>query len=302
MVEGIEERIAALAREQHGVVTRAQLLDLGLLGGAIGRRVAAGRLRRLHRGVFLVGLMTPPRAREMAAVLACGPAAIVSHRTAAALWELIPAQDDSLPVDVMLTEGCGESRRGIRVHRVAGLDSREWTKLDGIPVTTPARTLVDLAADVGSGALERALARAEREGLLGRTTPADLLAMCSGRPGAALLRAVVSRSGGPALTRSEAEARFLQLVRRAGLPAPEVNVIVAGYEIDFLWRALGVAVEVDGFRYHSSRSRFETDHRRGTRLGAHGIQLIRLTWRQIVEDELATAVQLAQTLVRAELR
>lgn len=123
-----------------------------------------------------------------------------------------------------------------------------------------------------------------------------------GRRGAAALREVLERSGGPALTRSEAEDRFLQLVREAQLPTPDANARVAGYELDFLWRAQGIAVEVDGYRFHASRPRFEEDRRRATRLASRGILVIPLTWRQVAEDRMATAVQLSQALLRATLR
>ncbi len=121
------------------------------------------------------------------------------------------------------------------------------------------------------------------------------------RAGVPALRAIVERAGGPALTRSEAEARFLALVRRARLAAPEANVRIAGREIDFFWRAERVAVEVDGYRYHGTRVRFEGDHRRGAHLAAHGIHVIPVTWRQIVEDEVGTAADLARALAHAQV-
>lgn len=182
------------------------------------------------------------------------------------------------------------------------MEDDERTSLRGIPITASGRTLVDLASVIGCRDLERAVARAERERLIdGEELPA-LIARYKGRPGAPMLRAVLAAGSGPLLTRSEAEAEFLMLVRKARLPTPEANVAIEGFEIDFLWRAEGIAVEVDGYRYHSSRPRFESDRRRMTYLAAHGISVISLTWRQIVDEGMATAVQLGQALLRAQRR
>lgn len=182
------------------------------------------------------------------------------------------------------------------------LDADERNEVKGIPVTAPGRTLLDLATVAGSRVVERALARAERERLVDRAQLQEILARYRGRPGAPLLRSLVMASGGPALTRSEAEALFLALVRKAGLPTPEVNVRFEGYELDFFWRAAGIAVEVDGYRYHSSHPSFQGDRRRTTHLAALGIQVIPLAWSQIVDEEMATAVLLGKALLRAELR
>ncbi|HKJ91516.1 MAG TPA: type IV toxin-antitoxin system AbiEi family antitoxin domain-containing protein [Longimicrobiales bacterium] len=298
----IEARIGAVAARQHGVVIRRQLLELGFLPGTIRRRATSGWLRRLHRGVYLVGPVPPPRARKMAAVLACGLESLLSHWSAAALWTLAAPQAVTAPPDVSVMGDRAVRRAGIRIHRVTSLDPDERTTLDGLPVTTPARTLVDLAAVAASRDLERAVARAEREQLVSREMLAGLVTRYKGRPGVPALRATLDRSGGVAFTRSEAETRFLALVRKAGLPVPQTNVMVHGYEIDFLWPLQRLAVEVDGCRYHSSRSRFESDRRRSTHLAAHGIHVVHLTWHQIVHDDVATAVQIAPALLRAELR
>ncbi len=169
-------------------------------------------------------------------------------------------------------------------------------------MTSAARTLLDLAPLIGVRELESAVARAESERLVSRAEAQELLARAGRRPGVAALRAVLELDGGPALTRSEAENRFLELVRQASLPAPETNVRFGGYEIDFLWRDHRIAVEVDGFRYHSSRPRFEGDRRRATNLAALGIHVIPVTWRQIVDEGMATAVRIGNALLRAELR
>ena len=299
MSREVEDRIAAAAARQHSIVTRDQLLAAGLSSYAIGRRLRSGRLRPVHRGIYLVGPLVPPLALEKAAVFACDPGAVLSHLSAASLWGQQPPLVSTEPIDVSVTDANRGRRPGIRVHRVVRFNADERTILHSIPITTPGRTLLDLADVVGRREMEAAVARSEREGLVDRVALSALLARHRGRPGTRALRAVLEISGGPALTRSEAEAMFLALVRKAGLPVPETNVKLGPYEIDFLWRSAGIGVEVDGFQYHSSRPRFEGDRRRDARLMAAGISVVRLSWRQITHEAMATAVQLGQALVRA---
>ena len=297
----IEAQIVASAARQHGVVTRGQLLAAGVSGGAIDVRLRTGRLRRIHRGVYapgvLDGKLAPAHAREMAAVLACGPGAVVSHRSAASLWEIHPPPGREKPVDVTVPAVTRRRRPGIRTHRSA-LAPRSWTRLAGIPVTTPARTLRDLASEVTARELNRAAARAERRGLVTEPDIRSLTRECRGRRGAPLLRAALPDDGPLVFTRSVAEERFLALVGDGRLAQPEVNVVVADREVDFLWRSERLAVEVDGFRHHGSRRSFETDRRRDAELTAAGIRVLRFTWRQITEEPSATLVRLAQALAR----
>ncbi len=243
----------------------------------------------------------PPRARELAAVLACGKTAHLAGRSAGALLGFLPPVRSGARVEVA-TCGAAEDRPGIRVHRVRRFDAGDRSRIDGIPVTSPARTLFDLARVLGPRELEQAVARAEHEGLLRRGELAACLARRRGKPGARALRSALERAGGPALTRSEAEERFLGLVREAQLPPPQTNVQVDGCELDFLWRDHGIAVEVDGYRFHSSCARFETDRSRIARMAVHGIQIIPVTWRQITEEGTAAMVRLGQALLRAEIR
>lgn len=300
MNRSTDERVAEVAAAQHGVVTRAQAIGAGLTPRMIAGRLRSGRLRSVHRGVYRIGPLSPPRSREMSAVLACGPGAVVSHRSAAWLWDLVSPPAATWPVDVTVPGRDRSRRPGIRAHRVAALGAADTAMVEGIPVTAPVRTVVDLARVVVSGELERAVARAERQGLVTRGELSALIVRYRGRPGLPRLRAVVEGAGGPALTRSEAESLFLRLVRKVGLPAPEVNVTVQGYELDFLWPSAGIAVEVDGFAFHSSRPVFESDRRRDLRLAAAGIQVIRVTWRRLVDEPGATMVELGQTLALAE--
>jgi very-short-patch-repair endonuclease len=279
-----ERAIRELATRQHGAVTRSQLLELGLEPGAIDWRLREDRLRALHRAVYLVGSIEPPLAREMAAVLSCGEGAVLSHRIAVGLWHLLPHPAQLQNVEVTVAGRDPGRRPGVRVHRVRSLGRDEVRACQRIPVTTPARTLLDLAAWGSGRELEQAVAEARRRGL---ATTRELLALVGRYPtrhGAPALRRLAERDERPALTRSEAEERLLSLIRSAELPNPEVNVPVHGFEVDFLWRDHGLAVEVDGYTYHSDPHAFERDRARDAKLAAHGYRVIRVTWRQIIDS------------------
>jgi predicted transcriptional regulator of viral defense system/very-short-patch-repair endonuclease len=290
--------IRALAAGQHGVVTRRQLLELGLSAAAVGRHVKAGRLRPLHAGVYLVGPIESERAVEMAAVLAGGPSATLSHTSAVRLYQLLRLEP-LRPVHVSVS-GSGRGRRhGIVFHRVDHLADDEWMVVDGIRVTSPGRTLVDAAGMLGSHEVELAVAAAERERLITGAELSALLERYPRRPGMAVLRAVLREQAGPHFTRSEAERRCRELLRTAGLPAPHANVAIGPYELDLFWPEENVAIEIDGWQFHSSRPRFEGDRRKDNWLRARGIEVIRLTWRQLTRDAIATAVIVGQTLALA---
>jgi very-short-patch-repair endonuclease len=325
------QRISELAARQHGVVSRVQLLRAGVSPRVIQRRVQSGVLVAIHRGVYRIGPVEVPGQREMAAVLACGDGAVASHRTAAALWELLPAPSARAArhVTVVATDG-SRSRVGIRVHRVTTLPAGDAALRHGIPVTTPLRTVCDLAAEASRGTsgkarrgagrpgttsprtppsstvapreVEQALARALREGLLTTDELEARIGLPSterGGRGTRLLRAILGSHTGPAMTRSEAEERCLSLFRRARLPAPEANAQLGGYELDFLWRAPRIAVEVDGYTFHGSRERFESDRARDAELMAHGIQVVRVTWRQLQNEPEAVVAVVSMALGRA---
>ena len=202
--------VMAIAASQHGVVTTAQLASAGLSRDAIVHRVRVGRLRRLHRGVYLVGPLTGPLTKEMAALFACGERAALSHATAGARGGLLP---DSPVVHV---SAAGNLRRhgGVRVHRVARLHSADITVRDGCRLTTPARTLADLASHLATRELQRAVEEAQVQRLVTRH---ELLTLLPSRSSPALRRAIEDHQE-PALTRSEAERRLLDLIRSAQLP------------------------------------------------------------------------------------
>jgi very-short-patch-repair endonuclease/predicted transcriptional regulator of viral defense system len=297
----VDRLIAHVAEGQRGLVTRRQLRELGLGRGAIDRRIARGALHPLHRGVYLVGhAVPPPLARELAAVLACGPGALLSHRSAARLWGIYDfARDD---VEVTVPARGRNQRPGIRVHCVSFVPPQEARVYLGIPATSPARTLLDLAASVPRRDLERAVEEAAIRRLTSREELAAVLERSHRRPGAATLRSVLALGARPGLTRSEAERRLLELLRAGDLPPTDTNVRVDGYEVDFLWRAERLIVEVDGYAFHSSRAAFERDRRRDAALDAAGYAVVRVTWRQIVVEPEAVLVRLARSLASAAAR
>ena len=291
--------IADLAARQYGVVSRSQLLSMGIGAGAIDTRLRRHRLHRLHRGVYAVGhLALVPLAREMAAVLACGDGAAVSHRTAAEVWHLLAASDNA-PIEVTVASSSGRRRPGLRIHKSRLLSPADVKHLRGLPVTAPARTLIDLAETASDRELERATHEALARRLLNARRLLAETARYRGRRGVKRINQLLDDSHHATLTRSEAEERFLSLVRAGGLPDPEVNARIQGYEVDFLWRERRLVVEVDGFKFHSSREAFERDRRRDADLQGSGLSVLRITWRQLQQEPYAT---LARTVRAIESR
>lgn len=302
----IEQHAAHLAARQHGIVTRRQLHEAGFAEEKVDRRVAAGVFHSLHRGIYLLGTLRdrlePEWARVMAALLACGADAVVSHASAGWLWQLVRRPNRPVPVSITVPEATRRQRPGILIHRSVDLTRAEITRIEGIPVTRPGRTLRDLSTVLTVKDLNRAAARAERKGLIDSTDFPELVATHAGRPGAPVLRAALLGDGGAVLTRSEAEERLLALVLEHGLPRPEVNVRVVGLEVDFYWPDQKLVVESDGFGYHSSRGSFENDHQRDLKLEARGVTVLRVTWRQLVEDPKGTAGLISRSFGHAEAR
>lgn len=275
-----------LAERQWGVVSVRQLRALGVAPGAVKHQVAVGRLRPLHRGVYAVGhAALRPEGRWLAAVLACGEGAVLSHRSAAALWGL--RSTAAVRVDVTAPRSRGV-RPGIDVHRTRGLAPEDVATRRAIPVTSPARTLLDLAAALAPGDLESAVARASQMRLVDAAALESVLARGGGHRGRGRLARVVAAE--PRVTRSQLERRFLRLVREAGLPEPETNVWVTlgggeEWQLDVLWRRRRVSVELDGWEHHRTRRRFEADRARSVAMQAAGYRHLQLTWRQLTTDE-----------------
>jgi very-short-patch-repair endonuclease len=285
----------ALAARQHGCVTTAQLVAAGVDRRQITRGLADGMLRRIHRGVYLVGPVASPLARYAAALLGVR-AGVLSHRAAAALYDLVPPPDDA--IDITTTARGPRSREGIRVHTTATLLQSEVRLHRHVRLTSPERTLLDLAAS-GDDELERALEEAQVRRLVSRTTLAAAIERHKTRRGAGVLADMLEGAHDPSLTRSEAERRLLALVRAANLPPPRTNVRVGPYEVDFLWPSQRLIVEVDGFAFHSTRAAFERDRVRDAELQARGYRVIRVTWRQLTNEPHAVVARLAAALALA---
>jgi predicted transcriptional regulator of viral defense system len=297
-VSPLDAAIAALAQRQHGVVARAQLVGLGLGRGAIGHRLECGRLHPLHRGVYAVGYRALSReARWIAAVLASGPGAVLSHRSAAALWGLRVAT--GVRADVTVPRKL-ESRTGIAPHH-AVLAPDEVTVVRGIPVTTSARTLLDLAGAVAPRHLERAINDAEVLRLADALSLDELVRRHPRRRGVAALRRILADGRvGATVTRSELEDRFLPFLDRERIPRPEVNAPLrlggSWIEADCMWRAQRLVVELDGYATHATRAAFDHDRARDRALQAAGWRVVRVTWRHLADKPATLAAQLRALL------
>jgi hypothetical protein len=295
----LDARIAELAERQHGVVARRQLLELGVGEESVEWRLRMGRLHRLHRGVYAVGHRVRTRqARWMAAVLFCGPNAVLSHRSAATLWRIRGPASRAIEVT---GRPKSRSRGSIQRHR-ANLHADEVTVREGIPVTTPPRTLLDLATVLSVDQVEQALRQAERLSLYDGLSIAHLLARHPKHRGNGAIRECLRRYRDlPAgVTREELERRFLSFLRGAGLPRPRLNAWIdlneRRYQVDCLWEGARTVVELDGFATHGTRSAFESDRERDRRLRVEGWTVVRVTWRQLRDDGAAIATDLHRLL------
>ena len=283
--DSVDGRIGQVARFQHGLVTTQQLLAAGLSSAAISKRVRSGKLYRVSQGVYSVGhqgLSEP--ARWMAAVLACGPGAALSHGAAAVHWGLLRPLEG--PIDITVPTQNGRRRRhGVRIHRCTSLDQAHLrtsglekrlaplvTVRDRIPVTTVARTLVDLPATLSPRLVRRAIRQAEF-----------------------LKLPVGFETDG---TRSDLERDFLGLCRTYGLPPPEVNVVIDGMTVDFLWRGKWLVVETDSYATHGGTIAFEDDHDRDLRLRRLGYSVHRFSERQLEAEPAAVAADVIGALGR----
>jgi very-short-patch-repair endonuclease len=267
-----EARVAQLATLDHGVVTTPELLGCGLTRAGIQRRVESGRLHRLYQGVYVVGhAAMSQEGLWLAAVKAGGPKAVLSHQSAAQLWDLMPRY--SGPIHIMVPANSNPRRtRGVSVHRSRTLTGGETVRRNRIPVTTPSRTLSDLKRTLPREKLEGAIDRARGRGL-------DVNDVVNEAP-----------------TRSALERQFLRLCRRHRIPAPTVNVWVAGFLVDFLWADSHLIVEVDGYEFHRARASFESDRARDAELIARGYRVVRFTYRQVTEQPALVASRIRALL------
>jgi len=289
-------RIAVLAARQHGVVSWRQLTGAGLRRGAIDHRVRIGWLHRMYRGVFAVGHRPLTRdARWMGAVLACGELAALSHVCATALWEVRPYSGTWIDVTVPIRTG-RESRDRIRLHRSSTLKADDVTTHRGIPVTTIARTLLDVAATFTAPALARTVEQTEIRRRFDLKAIEGTLARHPNHPGRARLTRAIDLYRDDELTRSDLEAVFLALCQDHAIPRPLVNHIIENDEVDFFWPHQRLVVETDGRGTHLTRAAFERDRDRDARLVALGYRVLRFTERQVTADTEIVAARLSALL------
>jgi very-short-patch-repair endonuclease len=291
----LDAGIAALAGRQYGVVTRTQLTKLGLGRGAIELRLRRGWLQPVHRGVYAVGHRAlRGEAWWMAAVLAAGRGAALSYRSAAGLWAI--RQSAGRRVEVSVPRHRRSTPR-LELH-VVGMEPDEVTVKDGIPVTTPARTLLDLGAVLTLGDLEYAFNQAEYRRLTSPTSLDDLLARYPGRRGTANLRRVLEnhRKNGESVARSVLERKLVAVLDAYDLPRPEINRTTSHGELDARWPEQRLIVECDGWAAHGTRKAFEDDRARDRALVVAGWRVVRITWRQLTTEPDTIARQLEALL------
>jgi len=294
VVELFDNLIAAVARTQHGYITRTQLIEIGLGASAIAYRVKIGRLIPVYAGVYAVGhVPLGPEARSHAAVLACGAGAVLSHGSAAGLWKYVKYWS---PPPFEVTARSKRRRRGITVHRATTLTRNDITRQLGVPVTSPARTALDMTPRLNDQQLRRFMRDARLTHTLNLSDLAELLGRHPHHPATKRLEPFVDprKAGGP--TRSEFEDAFTEFARQYGLPAPITNTHVLGFEVDALFATERVIVELDGAEFHLDRYAFESDRDRDAELLAAGYVTIRITWERLKQRPAREAARLKAIL------
>lgn len=298
---GFHDALAALADRQHGVVSIRQLeARLGYSHSAISRATASGRIHRLYTGVYAVGHTNlSPHGQCLAAVLGCGPGALLSHYSAAWLWGLVSTQPAPIHVAGPVQR---RDRRPIRIHRSRTLIDEDRALERVIPVTAVPRTLLDMAAVVEPDWLQRILERTEELRLFELGPVESVIARNRGHHGAKRLRRAISGYKPPVFTRSGAERYLLGLLEEAGLPRPATGFNMAGHEIDFYWPELRFGVELDLFETHGTRDAFERDRLRDEDLALAEVETRRVTGRRLEREPARVVERVGALLGRAQAR
>jgi hypothetical protein len=288
--------LAGLAGTQHGVVSVRQLQRLGYVEGSIAKAVRSGRLHRLHRGVYAVGHTNVSlHGKCLAAVLGCGRGALLSHWSAAWLWGLMPTQ----PIPIHVTTPIPRhARPGLHIHRSRTFAEEDRALVEGIPVTSVARTALDLAARVRRRSVDRLLQRGEELELFDLPDFDSVLTRNRGHHGAPPLRRAIVLYKAPPFTRSGLEERFLELLEEYGLPRPAANYAEAGYELDVYWPELRFAVELEVFETHGTRLSFEEDPVRQEELKLAGIEMIWITGPRLAREPRRVMERVGRLLAR----
>jgi predicted transcriptional regulator of viral defense system len=298
-----DRALAVLAKSQHGVLSIRQLEQrLGFSHQAVGRAVASGRLHRIYRGVYAVGhTELSPAGECLAAVLAIGPGAMLSYYSAAWLWGLWTGS----PVPFEVTAFVPRHHRppkGVKRHRARNLDEEDRAIVEGIPVTSVARTLLDLAWKLRSDQLRRMLARAEDLKLLDLDAIHAVIERNRGHGGARRLRVALATYERPIWTRSEFERRFVEHLVSTGLPRPVTGWNEVGHELDVYWPELDFGIELDTWETHGTRDAFERDHDRDLDLAVAGVKTIRVSERQFIREPEQIVAKVANLLERRSPR
>lgn len=298
-VEGGPEHVASLiAAVQRGRVGRRQLLQAAIASSTVSYLLERDRLHHeAFAGVYTVGPpLEIPWARETAALLAIHRS-ILSHASVAAQWGLCPHPGADAPVDVTVAGHRTGHRRGINAHHSLTLTAKDVVIHQGLPVTVPARALLDFAEDRPAREVERALDEALAQRLVSLTKIHDQLERSgAGRKGAAILGELIASRRPSSITRSEAEERLHHMLRQAGIPSPQCNVPLHGFVVDFLWPNARLVVEIDGYQWHSTRSAWQRDRRKDAVLQANGYLVIRLSWEDITQEPLAVIARIVRAL------
>jgi very-short-patch-repair endonuclease/predicted transcriptional regulator of viral defense system len=296
----VRSRVWRLAAVQHGVVALFQLLELGYTLSAIKHRVAKGRLHPVRRGVFAVGRPELTREGEwMAAILSCGPESVLSHQSAAALWRIRPERD--VAIHVTTPPHADHRQAGLIAHRRHTLREDDVTRCRAIPVTTPVQTLIDVATQLPTPALEAAVNEADKLDLVDPERLRLELQQRKGQPGAPHMRALLDRATF-VLTDSQLERYFLPIARRAGLGRPQTQVRLNGFNVDFYWPELGLVVETDGLRYHRTPTQQARDRIRDQHHTAAGLIPLRFTHWQVRHEQRHVQRTLQAVACRAATR
>ena len=285
-----------MAAGRQGAVSYRSLKDAGLGAGGIDHRVRSGRLHRRHRGVYLVGhTVAPDFAAQHAAVLAMGPKAYVGYDSALEAYNVL--EPTGGPIHVLVLNACRRSRRGIKVHRTTRIEPEDVGHLEnGLPITSPARAILDYADSATPIELSRAINEAHVQGLV---TPDDLheiLARTPGRRGARKLEYVLAKHDGPKVLHKGLERIAYGLFDGALVPKPETNATIHGVEVDLLWRAEELVVELDSGRFHGTPAAVDRDRRKEAHLRRHGCEVLRYSYWQVTDEPHSLVAEVAMKL------
>jgi very-short-patch-repair endonuclease len=286
--------ISRIGARQHGVVAWGQLVAAGVTPTMIRFRVRSGRLHVVHRGVYSLTPVITERGRQQAALLACGPGAVLSHRSAGDIWRLLEYPGAARPwVTVAPSRSAG--RPGIEIVR-ARVGAADIRTREGLRVTSPPRTVLDLSRHLNQEELENLVAESCYRGLASERELRDQIERYPRRPGNRAVRQVLALDGGPQRTRSAAERALLRLLREDGMRGFEVNAKVQGREVDFLWRAQSFAVEVDGWDGHKSRVAFERDRAKWSFLRSAGLDVMPVGAQRLKREPIAILKEIRSAL------